>query len=110
MKLTGVMADYLRMEHKMSHEIETIKGNLSTLQSAMGTNLTACRFIFRHIIDTIDKKYPDDDFTASLKESIKSDLDKLTHIESEKYRKAINDLLKSPVQQMFQPKEDPFIK
>ncbi|MEM7874678.1 hypothetical protein Q4R10_20020 [Morganella morganii] len=50
-----------------SNELSEMKQKIKALENEMKLNIAASNFIFRHVIDTINAKYPDSDFIESLK-------------------------------------------
>ncbi|MGJ7197109.1 hypothetical protein ABM005_16880 [Morganella morganii] len=93
----------------VSHELSEMKQKIMALENEMKLNIAASNFIFYHIIETINTKYPDSDFIESLKKNIENDIQKITN-PTHNLKKAINTLLQDPVRQMCKPKDEPFIK
>lgn len=94
----------------MHNEILNIKQKLALLERQMNINTAASNFVIRHLVDVLTEKLPNENIIGTLQEKLEHDIGRVNVLGTSGVKKAINNLLQTPVQEAFKQKEAPFIK
>ncbi|EPL4467329.1 hypothetical protein MC862_003521 [Proteus mirabilis] len=94
----------------MHNELLNIKQKLVLLERQMNINSVASNFVIRHLVDILTEKLPNENIIGTLQEKLEHDIGRINISGTRDVKKAINNLLQTPVQEVFKQKESPFIK